>query len=609
MKKVFYFFTAFLFSVISSGQNNIESLIPAKASKIKVFNGEKIAQYVELDSLLSDNESEYLYEKIADPEKNSLSFMPKALLKDIRNWGINPNKNYYYYSYRTDSSSITGYLFQLAEPTQLSGQLAKCFPKELMDKQDKRVKFNFLAKESYVLFWNHQFIGLINANLDYSYLRNDLLGEGDYYIEDLKESERDKRDLQRSDLKQKYAVSFLEKLFDQDFDQSIVSNEKFMSMLSKNNFISTYQQMSENIFPFPLNMGSRYPSSYNNYKKEAKENEKFKNYSVTHIDLNASGIDKQVALYLNPSYMDEIEKTFKAKQDKKLLKYVDASNLTGFMCATVNTPNLFKTIRMIQKDMGANSGPMDFRGIQQFSSSLMFELMDEKKLKKLLPGKMIMAYTGKQEMDVKYLNYEYLENGSSKRIIETKKEAMPEFVLAISLGNDMAVNKLISNLSSGELLQDMGGYYKMKQRNSFSRYGNNKGKTDTYLRYIDGVLLISNDEKLLSEEAPEGGVAKEKRLSGANLKNFKSHPFYAEMDLIAYKEYKGGISNRILPTPFETKIYSYQKISGPTFSGDKMSFKTELRSISSKNEIYESLISDILFSFDYSSERLYESPY
>jgi hypothetical protein len=608
MRKVFLSLLFLKIYLLSFGQNNIESLIPVNASNIRVFDGESITKLIDLDSLLTDEQKSDLYEDISDPEKNTLNYLPKALLKDGKNWGIDFSKKYYYYSYRTDSSSVTAYLFPLGNSIQLVDQINKSFPAELLEKKDKKLKYESIADESNVLFWSQQFVGYINANLDYSYLRNGMLGEGDYYIEELKESEKDKRDLQKGDLKEKYALGFLESLFEQNFDESIVSNENFMEMLSSNNFISNYKQMDGSLLPFPFSR-NRYPS-YGEMPSNDEDDE-FKSYNITHTNIGGNGISKNLSLYLDPEYMDEIKKTFKAKQDKKLLNYIDATELSGFISATVSTPNLFKTIRMMQaKDGGSSS--IDFRGIQQFTSSLMFELMDEKKLKKILPGKMIMAYTGKQEMDVKYLDYEFAEDGSQKRIIETKKEAMPEFVLAISLGNEKMVAKFLENLAQGEALQDLGSYYKIKGRNSYNSYGGygaSKGKTDTYLRYLDGILLISNDEHLLSTEAPSGGVPKEKRMQKEDVKNFKNFPFFAEMDLLAFKEYKQGVIGGIIPMPFESKNYTYQKISGPSFGEDFIKFSTELKSMASKKDIYESLISDILYSYSWNSEYMYESAY
>lgn len=608
MRKVFLTLIFLKIYLLSYGQNNIESLIPLDVSNIRVFDGTNISKQIDLDSMLTEEQKDKLYEDISDPEKNALSYLPKALLKDGKNWGIDFSKKYYYYSYRTDSSSITAYLFPLGNTIQLTDQINKTFPAELLEKKDKNLKFESIVKESNVLFWSQQFVGYINANLDYSYLRSEMLGEGDYYIEDLKESEKDKRDLQKSDLKEKYALRFLESLFEQNFDESIVSNENFMEMLSQNNFISQYKQMDGSLLPFPFARNS-YPS-YGAVPKKESEDE-FKAYNITHTYMGNSGIKKEISIYLDPKYMQDIKRTFKAKQDKKLLNYIDATELSGFMSATVNTPNLFKTIRMMQAKDGSSSS-IDFRGMQQFTSSLMFELMDEKKLKKILPGKMIMAYTGKQEMDVKYLDYEFADDGSRKRIIETKKEAMPEFVLAISLCNEKMVAKFLENLAKGQSLQDLGGYYKIKTRNSYNSYGgygSSKGKTETYLTYVDGTLLISNDEQLVSTEAPSGGVPKERKMRKEDIRNFKSYPFFAEMDLLAFKEYKQNIMGGMIPMPFESKNYTYQKISGPILGEDFIKFSNELKSMASKKDIYESLISDILYSYSWNSDSLYESAY
>ncbi len=515
--RVFIIFSLLtLFLNETFGQKDLREYIPSKQTFVVTINGASLFGKVndndyknlaiyqdvigEIKSSFEGEDMEDRYYRIKNDD-----FSPVLLLMGDE-FGLENKKQSYFFSGSTDSINYTCSMIP-----QLDNQKFVSFIKGILSEEEfenvvTKNGYQYYNKNDFAIAWNKDvafFMDYYSFGF-YDYLIEtpmDIEGEEEAYYESYEERYKD-MEKKRKEREQKKLESALDKFFLQEPQLSIKYNEHYLKATEENYdvsyFINGFNNMAMGGAPYYFGMRGSMEKMMGLYAD---------NYTYINLNFEEDEIKVQSNQHVSERFLENTKKANKAKFNKKLLKYIDASNLIGVAGAAIKPEPAYELLQDTYTSvMEGIAGEEAGIGMEIF-----FTLLDEEEVFDLIKGNSIFAITDIKEFDVAYSTYEYDEDFNRTEITKTKKELFPEFVFATEIGNEELYSKFIRLLEKSEMLVNKGDYYKYQDFSFYRRRGNDGIEIFTAIK--DDILIITNDYQLVSEQL-EKGVEKSKQVSG-----------------------------------------------------------------------------------------------
>lgn len=173
-----------------------------------------------------------------------------------------------------------------------------------------------------------------------------------------------------------------------------------------------------------------------------------------------------VDMALSDDFADVYERMGDQKINSRFFNYLNEDKLLGYMSYNVNIRN---TLEEYPKLMVKTYAPLMEGKMQdeiEMGAELFSLLLDEEAIGKLIKGDAILAFTGINEKEITYTDYEYDEDYNYNPIEKTKMEKLPDFLFMASTEEMSLTNKLIAYLVKKEFIEAENGYYKLVDKKS-----------------------------------------------------------------------------------------------------------------------------------------------
>ncbi|UII32544.1 DUF4836 family protein [Fulvivirga ulvae] len=224
-----------------------------------------------------------------------------------------------------------------------------------------------------------------------------------------------------------------------------------------------------------------------------------------------------VDMGLSGDFAEIYERMGDQKINSKFFKYLNEDKFLGYISYNVNSRN---TLEEYPKLLASTYGPLLEGKMQDeiaIGADLFSLLLDEEAVAKLIKGDAILAFTGINEKEVTYTDYEYDEDYNYTAVEKTKKEKLPDFVFMASTKEMDLTDKLINYLVKKEMAVAENGYYKVihKQRDL---------PLELYFAIKNDIFFLSTSAQDMGDIVNDRYTAK---LSGKHKKMIKQGNFSA----------------------------------------------------------------------------------
>jgi len=214
---------------------------------------------------------------------------------------------------------------------------------------------------------------------------------------------------------------------------------------------------------------------------------------------------------MNGYFNEKLAKHTRAVNDasinKKFFKYMPSEPL-GYFGAATNLEGLadmwnelyLPTMRVIPF-MGET-----YADLMEISSIL----IDEDEIYDLIKGDMVFVLNDIREIESTYITYDYDEDFNHVEKEMTRRETLPVYTGLIGMGNERITSKLLDMLERVPDVEKRGDYYVLPSNM-------NVMAMNTYVAWYNEVIIVTNDEKLVSEYL-KSGLPKSQQLGSIHKK-------------------------------------------------------------------------------------------
>lgn len=500
---------------------NILSFVPKDASKVTLVKGEKLHAQFDLDDMIQQDRFTNFEERFEKDIEDSWRGIFAIAAYKGHVIGLSQNANNYGYEADNDSLSIQASVFEMNNVVLFEQFIEGSFQEDVLDEKHQSGRFQYIIQAPYAVIWDRQFALFYKGSVNYQYINRNFNSEEDYYIEELSEKERNERDHQKDELKKKLLMADIDRMVSMNFEDAILSDQNFMSVINGDYDALSYQPRVLNNGLFKERrydsydyMGDYYEGAYEGTENEEEEekNPLFEgNYAYQYWKFNGNTLNSKSYLKLNEKLNDHVKKITKGKLNPKFFNYIKGDEIQGFYAVTIDPVAGFNMLTDLSENL-YNYIPGVGRGMKA-NMDILVSLIDTKKALNIIGGDMLFAVTDLNEVDVRYESFNYnQEDKTRERLIKTKKELRPEFIMMVSTGEPELISSFLENLSQKKRLINMGSYYKIKPKTKYYDVDAKDAKVDTYLALTNGIVLVSNNEELMTNHL-EKGYDKSERLS------------------------------------------------------------------------------------------------
>lgn len=512
-------------------QKELIEYIPTNQDYVITINGASIFSKIpqaELQLLdFYKNGIEVFRNQILDTENSEHSYHIEKedfginLLLMGEEFGLDNSRSSYYISNIADSLSYSGYIISQLNHDKFINSITSVISKNAFDSSvTTKNGYQYYMSNSKSISWNNDVVIILNHHQDfyYDYYPVEEIyeqGEEGNYYENYQDRLLD-QEKQRKKKEQKKIETTLEHFFNGDPNLSLKHNNNYQHSIEKPFDIAYYINGLGN-----SSYSALYAFMYGKGGIDSYMNLYADNYSYLLLNFEKDKVTIESNQHVSDKFLERTKQINNAKFNKDLFKYIDGSELIGITGVAVNPEASYDLLTESYTEiMRSTLGEEGAIGMEIF-----FTLLDEEEIFDLIKGNMIFAVTDIKDFDVSYTTYEYDEDFNSTEITKTKKESLPEFVFAASIGNKNLTDKFILLLEKSKMAYKKDGYYKYVPYRSY--YSNeNSGNMEIFFAIKNEVLLITNDFELISKQL-EKGVEKHNQLDKTILSLTKSNNMFA----------------------------------------------------------------------------------
>ena len=232
--------------------------------------------------------------------------------------------------------------------------------------------------------------------------------------------------------------------------ESILDNKKYVEQYDESTNLNVF---SESLGDLILNM-SDYANELGNIYRVYEEF----NLNV-YLDEN---IKVKYKLSISDEYAEKINSMAKQRINKKFYKYLNEDEFIGYISYNINMENILIEYPNLIPDSFTTTYHL---GIDKEKFSLGMELfsllLDEKAVSEVIKGDMLYVFTGMQEREVTYIDYQVDDDYNYTEVEKTKMEMMPDFLFMASSKKIQLTDRFIEFLLKDKLIEEAyTGIYK-----------------------------------------------------------------------------------------------------------------------------------------------------
>ncbi|MBL6448634.1 hypothetical protein JMN32_20145 [Fulvivirga sp. 29W222] len=427
--------------------------------------------------------------------------------------------NYYYFSEdlkQAAKNNNSDFLEQLEEQVeQLKGYIAEI---DSISNPDPENLDNFISNRAYFL---KQAALSFEDPSDREYAQK-LIDEATYYSDSFKvyESPYNYDDTSYLDhydekrvLESKWTAYMLHKTM-VPAQKSIMKNKQYTAQFDSKAVINIWNSHLGNT------MSEIYSGMYNALQGYPKSlDEMMGGYGEFSANLYLEGPEARISvdMELSDEFADIYQRMGNQKINSNFFKYLNEDKLLGYMSYNVNFKN---TLEEYPRLLAKTYGPLMEGKMQDeiaIGADLFSLLLDEEAVAKLIKGDALLAFTGINEKEVTYTDYEYDEDYNYTAVEKTKTEKLPDFILMASTEEMSLTKNIIAYLVKKQLVEAENGYYKIKDKKS-------ELPLEVYFAIKNDIFFLTTSASDISDIINDRYTAK---LSGKHKKVIKQGNFSA----------------------------------------------------------------------------------
>jgi hypothetical protein len=227
------------------------------------------------------------------------------------------------------------------------------------------------------------------------------------------------------------------------------------------------------------------------------------------VNFEDGQINMDVDVFGNQQMLDMWSAMGDSKYDKKLLSYINAEQILGYLSFNLNMEGFGEGMKDLMYPMIRDMSGMG--EIAEAGLDVLGILIDDEALYNLFTGDAVLAVTGVGEFTETVITYEYDENFNATEVEREITDYFPEFTLMAAYGNEDHIDRIIRLIETSGLTQNLGAFYSMNIPDMPGEF---------YLAKEDGILFFTNDTELVTTNL-ESGFAKDRRLAKDHKKTLK----------------------------------------------------------------------------------------
>ena len=253
----------------------------------------------------------------------------------------------------------------------------------------------------------------------------------------------------KNDLANIWTENILNELM-KEKSESILDNKKYVEQYDESTNLNVFSESLGNLI---LNM-SDYANELGNIYRVYEE-----------FNLNVfldENIKIKYKLSISEEYAEKINSMTKQRINKKFYKYLNEDEFIGYMSYNVNMENMLIEYPGLISDSFTKTYhlPIDKEKFN-LGKELFSLLLDEKAVSEVIKGDMLCVFTGMQEREVTYIDYQIDDDYNYTEVEKTKMEVMPDFLFMASSKKIQLTDRFIEFLLKDKLIeQAYEGIYK-----------------------------------------------------------------------------------------------------------------------------------------------------
>ena len=548
---------------IAQNTVNLEAIIPNTASMVVKLNGKALTQKVGMKNIAKSE----AFLKLIEGEV----FLGNSK-KRITDIGINLEKDVYMIYKASRNITYTAYLYHIEKPKLFGKYIAEKNEFVETQKTDKYSVIFYKASDYYgsndvtqdFLAWNNSYAIYVDVNyvndrpvveeeesvdiqsiyynqiedateavdaaagaVDAAVDASDNEQTTEYYQE--QEARRTARRKTQDSLK---TVKKLEKIAIVRGHYALELNHYFgeradsSTILKNESYINSKNDNSDLSFWMNLYGNSVITQSYYDYGYYGRRNNfpgmlgmylgAYAGKDVNgHLFFNQNDITVKSNIEFMPKLSELLQGVYSTSIPKSYLKYINTEKVMGVTSASINAAKFWEAFPSIYADLitfGMRNFPdeKERAGINVLVDFISI-MMDEEAMGKLMTGSSVFVLKDLVPTEVEYIEYEYNEDFSeSKKVMKTKTEVFPDFLLMFGSENKDFMTKLLDFACKNEVLYRNGNYY----------YSNGKSRDfpfQIYFAVTDDMAFISTNENEIKNLAEGKSVGNLDRKIATNI--------------------------------------------------------------------------------------------
>lgn len=457
------------------------SYLPADATFVVHVNPENLNEKVNLKGFQQLEVFNSLLDQIpmmVPPEQGEKM---QDLLTNPGNYGINAMKSFYVVGSMKEEGNFFGLLFELSDVAAFRSVIDELLVQTMEDGNIEQKSGLNQVKMAFdrILSWNNNmaFLGSGSLNAPTNWWE-----EG--------EMDQELRDQQLTTAIEEYSNNILNK----GFSKSMANNPRFKEVEAAGqdiHFWMDYNALLSNNPAMAAGMADmgQMAAMYEMMAGMYKDTE----LSVG-LNFDAGKLVMNSRMFADEKMMDWLGDAYKHKFNKDLLKYINGSNILGYMAIGLDMEETFEGMADVlfpYLEQDPSYGKM-FTAIM----GALDVVIDQESLYELLEGDMVLAVTGIQEHEKLITTYEYDENFNATPIERVEIEKIPELSFLAPFGNRKNIEKLLNLAVQMNGLTKEGNYYTIASEEL--------GMQFFLALNEDDILIVSNDSELVGKKLNSG---------------------------------------------------------------------------------------------------------
>lgn len=251
-------------------------------------------------------------------------------------------------------------------------------------------------------------------------------------------------------LASKWAGAYASALFDNPWEENVLTNSSYLSSLDKDALVSVWIPSFESIYTALLPELGEFRSA----------GKLFSYYGSLKVGLFADeeGFKLKSAMEVEGDMAKSFKRMYGGRLNRKFLKYINTDDAVGYFSIAMDAKAYLEELPILMKDTYGGLFSQYADDID-LGAELLSLMLDEQALAKVARGDALFVLNGVSEKEVPYVSYEYDDDYNYQEVEKTKMETIPDFLFMFSSDDAALYDRVMSYvIGKGFLLEENGVY-------------------------------------------------------------------------------------------------------------------------------------------------------